>query len=138
MDPPLVLTQDHDPKVIFRAQLLPCPESPTTPQALTYDDLWSNFQRISHSYNDLVTQHRELSEAHQALREEFNSLRDLYWRLRYKNQELMDDAVNARIESWRHVVRLEELKKELRLLQQGKTQPLCVCSDCLAVFILSN
>lgn len=126
MDPPLILTHNHDPKVIFKPHfsLMDSLESPAS--HVSYQDLWSNFQRISHSYNDLLSQNRDLSDAHRALREEYNTLRDTYWCLRYKHQELVDDAINARIESWRHVVRLEEVKKELRLLRQGDSQPPCV------------
>ncbi|KAF9449532.1 hypothetical protein P691DRAFT_812296 [Macrolepiota fuliginosa MF-IS2] len=122
MDPPLVLTQLHDPKLIFRVQLplqpVDCPQSPT-PQSLPYDDLWDNFQRMSRAYNNLLTQNKDLSDAHHTLQDEFTNLRDLYWRLRCKNQELVDEAIHTRIESWRHAVRLEELKKELCLLQHA-------------------
>lgn len=125
MDPPLVLTQLHDPNVIFRAQFsFKHPEPSQSPTILfPHDDLWSNFQRMSQSYNDLMNQNRELSESHQALQEEYNTLRETYMCLRYKHQEVVDDAMHSRIESWRHAVRLEELKKELRLLKQGETQP---------------
>lgn len=100
---------------------LPDPDS-----SMSYDALLSSYQRLSHCYTDLFSRNRELSEANRALREECNTFRDNYWSLRYKHQEVADDAINARIESWRHVVRLEELNKELRLLKQADSQPMCV------------
>ncbi|KXN89092.1 hypothetical protein AN958_06293 [Leucoagaricus sp. SymC.cos] len=124
IDTPLVLTHNHDPKVVFRGQLVP--QSFDSQEALvnplSYDELWSNFQRMTRAYNDLLFQNKELLDTHQALQNEYNSLRDTYWSLHAKHQEFVDDAINSRIQSWRHVVRVEELEKELRLLKQGEAQ----------------
>lgn len=141
MDPPLVLTQHHDPNVIFRAQFsFNQPESSQSPTILcANDDLWSKYYRMSNSYRELYTQNRELSEGHQALKEEYNTLRDTYLRLRCKHQELVDDAMHSRIESWRHAVRLEEVKNELCLLKQNEALPQYALSPTsLSSFIVIN
>lgn len=126
MDNPLILTHDHDPQVVFKLPF-PSMDSPGSPPSpVSYDALWSSFQRLTLSYNDLILQHRELSEANRTLREECNSFRDNYWTLRSKHQEVVDEAINARIESWRHVVRVEELQTELRLVKQRDSKSMCV------------
>jgi predicted nuclease with TOPRIM domain len=123
MDTPLILTHDHDPKVVFRGQFNPYVldtlQAPADPPS--YNDLWTNFQHLSRTYNDLVSQHHDLSDAHQALQVELNNFRDSCWSLRSRQQELVDDATKARIQSWRHIVRVEELEKELGTLRHGET-----------------
>lgn len=111
-DPPLVLTQDHDPDVVFRG-----PWMAHTPAAC--NDLLSNFRHLSHIYNDLLSRHRALSDAHQALKDEHTALRGSYASLSTKHQEHVHDAITSRIQSWRYVVRVEELENELYLLKQG-------------------
>jgi len=119
-DPPLVLTHDHDPDVVFRG-----PWMAPTPAAC--NDLLSNFRHLSHIYNDLLSRHRALSDAHQALKDEHTVLRSSYARLSTKNQEHVNDAITSRIQSWRYVVRVEELENELYLLKQGDKHSMCVC-----------
>lgn len=115
LDPPLVLTHDHDPNIVFRGQsLVQHPQNP-----LSYDDLRSKSHHLSLVYHDLLSRHRILADAHQALKAEHSVLRSSYASLASKHQEYGDDAINSRIQSWRYVVRVEELEKELRLLRQG-------------------
>ncbi|KAJ3561371.1 hypothetical protein NP233_g10232 [Leucocoprinus birnbaumii] len=90
---------------------------------MSYEELWSNFQHLSRAYHSLLIQQRELAEAHQTLQNEHTGLRDSYSTLTAKHQEFVDDAINHRIQSWRYVVRVEELEKELRLLREGDTHP---------------
>lgn len=123
LDPPLVLTHDHDPDIVFRGQcLVQHPQSP-----LSYDDLRSKSHHLSLVYHDLLSRHRILADAHQALKAEHSVLRSSYASLASKHQEYVDDAINSRIQSWRYVVRVEELEKELRLLRQGNAHSMCVC-----------
>ena len=123
LDPPLVLTHDHDPNIVFRGQsLVQHPQSP-----LSYDDLRSKSHHLSLVYHDLLSRHRILADAHQALKAEHSVLRSSYASLASKHQEYGDDAINSRIQSWRYVVRVEELEKELRLLRQGNAHSMCVC-----------
>ncbi|KAF5359292.1 hypothetical protein D9756_003412 [Leucocoprinus leucothites] len=128
LDTPLILTHDHDPNVVFRGPFLPqlgqSVESPRTP--VSYDELWTNFQHLSRAYHNLLTQHRELSDARNTLQTEHKGLRDSYNSLASKHQEFVDDAINTRIQSWRYVVRVEELEKELRLLRQGDAHSLSI------------
>ena len=96
---------------------------PTT----TCHDLLSNSRHLSHIYNDLLSRHRALSDAHQALKNEYTVLCGSYARLSAKHQEHVNDAITSRIQSWRYVVRVEELEKELYLLRQGDKHSMCVC-----------
>jgi len=119
-DSPLILTHDHDPDVVFKGPWM----AHTT---ATCQDLLSNFRHLSHIYNDLLSRHRALSDAHQALKDEYTVLRGSYARLSTKHQEHVNDANTSRIQSWRYVVRVEELEKELYLLKQGDKHSVCVC-----------